>query len=91
MWSSHSPPTQPDLFPFGPCEGESTVIGVDVFKFTLHLSGRFILPVVTANGRITRGSGPRSPRQQQGGWGSPVQTPHVSHDIISAPELISAN
>lgn len=37
--------------------GESTVIGVNMFKFSLQLSGRFILPVVTANGCITTGSG----------------------------------
>lgn len=47
-------------FPAGRAE-QSAVIGVNVFKFSLQLSGRFILPVVTANGCITTGSGPEAP------------------------------
>lgn len=55
MFDFHSA-TQTHLCPPG---GESTVIGVNVFKFSLQLSGRFILPVVAANGCITTGSGLR--------------------------------
>ena len=40
-FSSHLPPGR---------EGESTVIGVNVFKFGQQLSGRFILPVVQLMG-----------------------------------------
>lgn len=47
----------PNCLPSLQAVQQSTLIGVNVFKFSLQLSGRFILPVVTANGCITRGSG----------------------------------
>lgn len=47
----------PSKHTYSPPRGESVVIGVNVFKFSLQLSGSFILPVVTANGCITTGSG----------------------------------
>lgn len=69
--------------------GQSTVSSVNVFKFSLQLSGRFILPVVTANGCITTGSGhdPRGISRVGGGHLCRFrerQTPHVSRDIISS-------
>lgn len=75
-------------FPSGRAE-QSTVIGVNVFKFSLQLSGRFILPVVTANGCISTGSGhdPQGISRVGGGHLHRLkesQTPHVSNDIISS-------
>lgn len=63
-------------------------MALNVFKFSLQLSGRFILPVVTANRCITTGSGhdPRGISTVGGGHLGGLrerQTPHVNRDIIS--------
>ena len=78
-------PSHPDrLAPLQDVQ-QSALIGANVFKLSLQLSGRVILAVVTANGCITTGSGqrPRGSRRASWGGGSPARTPHGSRDIIS--------
>lgn len=66
----------PKLTDFHPPQAvqQSALIGVNVFKFSLHLSGRFILAVVTTNGYITTGSGHHPWGISPVGGGSPVRT-----------------
>lgn len=73
---SHLNLTSPPPNPSSPqaTHRESTLIGVDVFKFILQLSGSFILPVVAANGCITTGSGLEGPPGCSRLGGSPAQT-----------------
>lgn len=51
--------SHPKLADFRPPQAvqQSALIGANVFKFSLHLSGRLIPAVVTTNGYITTGSG----------------------------------
>lgn len=63
---------------------QSALIGVNVFKFSLQLSGRFILPVVTANGCITTGSG-HDPRGRSRVGGGHLRRPPMSAMILSPP------